>query len=176
MAGSPADLRRSWAAGVMYRALTTKLVPLSYISRLSVPSRASSNRPIDGFANIAGCRPLQLQQQLQKQQHSHQQRHHTHLLVPPYGRLSPCLSDRLAIARGICSTSPAWKGRRGGASALISKRTRPFRKKAPGDGKKKKPKVHGAPMSNIYRERELEERAKKKIEAMASIPPEEQAR
>lgn len=156
----------------MHRALSRKLGTLSCTSQLSVPLRASSNRPIAGFANIAGCRPLQQQQQEQRQQ----QGHHTHLLVPPYRRLSPSLYSRLAIARSISSTSPAWKGRRGGASALIPKRTRPFRKKVPGEGKKKKPKVHGAPMSNIYRERELEEEAKKKIEAMASIPPEEQAR
>ena len=44
-------------------------------------------------------------------------------------------------AKGICSTAPAWKGRRGGASALMPKNSGRFRRKAPGAGKKKKPKV-----------------------------------
>lgn len=43
--------------------------------------------------------------------------------------------------RGICSTPPNWKGRRGGASALMPKSSGPPRRKVPGAGKKKKPKV-----------------------------------
>eukprot|EP00903_Cladosiphon_okamuranus_P021987 g20217.t1 len=51
-----------------------------------------------------------------------------------------------------------------------------FRRKVPGAGKKKKPKVHGAPMSRIYRDQRLEEDAKAQMEAMKAIPPEERAR
>lgn len=43
--------------------------------------------------------------------------------------------------RGICSTAPVLKGRRGGASALMQKKSGPLRRKVPGAGKKKKPKV-----------------------------------
>lgn len=59
---------------------------------------------------------------------------------PPSISYGPKLG--LTIARSISSTAFAQKGRRGGASALMPKRSRPMRSKVPGEGKKKKPKVH----------------------------------
>lgn len=59
---------------------------------------------------------------------------------PPAIINGPNLS--LTIARSISSTAFAQKGRRGGASALMPKRSHPTRRKVPGEGKKKKPKVH----------------------------------
>ncbi|CBN74088.1 conserved unknown protein [Ectocarpus siliculosus] len=79
-------------------------------------------------------------------------------------------------ARDISSTAPAWKGRRGGASALMPKRSGPVRRKIPGAGKKKKPKVHGAPMSRIHRDQRLEADGKAQMEAMKAISPEDRAK
>ncbi|CAM9164248.1 unnamed protein product, partial [Hapterophycus canaliculatus] len=79
-------------------------------------------------------------------------------------------------ARGICSTAPVWKGRRGGASALMPKKSGPFRRKTPGAGKKKKPKEHGAPMSRIHRDQRIEEDAAAKLAALKAIPAEDRAR
>lgn len=78
------------------------------------------------------------------------------------------------LSRGISSTAPVWKGRRGGASALTPKRSGPVRRKAPGVGKKKKPKVHGAPMSKINTEKRLAAESKLKFEALKALPTEEQ--
>lgn len=83
---------------------------------------------------------------------------------------------QLVLARGISSTAPAQKGRRGGSSALMPKRSGPTRRKAPGMGKKKKPKVHGAPLSRVNLYKRLEEESKAKLEAMKAISPEDQAK
>lgn len=94
-------------------------------------------------------------------------------LMPSTGGVSR--HGQLVFARGISSTAPAQKGRRGGASALMPKRSGPARRKAPGMGKKKKPKVHGAPLSRVNKYKRLEQESKAKMEAMKAISPEDQA-
>lgn len=107
------------------------------------------------------------------------------LMSSEYSNWSSC--DRLNFSkrrpngqrtniRRISSTAPAWKGRRGGASALMPKRSFPVRRKVPGEGKKKKPKVHGAPMSKIRRLQRLDEESKQQFEAIKAISPEDHAR
>ena len=166
---SKGAVKGHWKTRAMHRAVNTKLFPSLYASRMLVRRRASPNHFIGEVGCVVGCRRLLQQQQNQLQ-------HHLSLSMPCGGSLSSSLSRSPVIARGICSTSSVWKGRRGGASALMPKRTRPIRRRVPGEGKKKKPKVHGAPMSRINRDRQLEEEAKIKLEAMAAIPPEMKAR
>ncbi|CAM9713144.1 unnamed protein product [Ectocarpus sp. 8 AP-2014] len=80
-----------------------------------------------------------------------------------------------ASTRGIASSSPCCKGRKGGFSGLRPKPTRTT--KVPGAGKKKKPKVHGEPFSRIAKNRKDEERAKRQAERLKGktwdegIPP-----
>lgn len=74
------------------------------------------------------------------------------------------------FSRGIVTvTAPVRKGRKGGSSALLPKTTRPALPKASGKGKKKKPKVHGAPLSRIIRDQQLDEKAKRYIERFKTI-------
>ncbi|CAM9284127.1 unnamed protein product [Ectocarpus sp. 4 AP-2014] len=69
-----------------------------------------------------------------------------------------------ASTRGIASSGPCCKGRKGGFSGL---RPKPLRStKVPGAGKKKKPKVHGEPFSRIAKNRKDEERAKRQAERL----------
>ncbi|CAM9961263.1 unnamed protein product [Ectocarpus fasciculatus] len=81
-----------------------------------------------------------------------------------------------ASTRGIASSSPCCKGRNGGSSVLRPKPTRSSTK-MPGAGKKKKPKVHGAPFSRIAKNRRDDEKAKRQAERLKSntwdegIPP-----
>lgn len=58
----------------------------------------------------------------------------------------------------------------------MPKRSGPTRRKAPGMGKKTKPKVHGAPLSRVNKYKRLEEESKAKLEAMKAISPEDQAK
>ncbi|CAM9573603.1 unnamed protein product [Laminaria digitata] len=95
-------------------------------------------------------------------------------LMPSTGGVSR--HGQLVLGRGISSTAPAQKGRRGGASALMPKRSGPTRRKAPGMGKKTKPKVHGAPLSRVNKYKRLEEESKAKLEAMKAISPDDQAK
>lgn len=69
----------------------------------------------------------------------------------------------------VTVTAPVRKGRNGGSSALLPKTARPALSKASGKGKKKKPKVHGAPLSRIIRDRQLDEKAKRDIERFKTI-------
>lgn len=74
------------------------------------------------------------------------------------------------LSRGIVAvTAPVWKGRKGGSSALLPKTVRPALPKAAGKGKKKKPKVHGAPLSRIIRDQQLEEKARRDLERFKTI-------
>ncbi|CAN0080774.1 unnamed protein product [Ectocarpus fasciculatus] len=144
----------------MHRAVSMRLGPLPCPPRLLLRRLASeSSTPA---ALLSACRrPL-----------------HHHRPQPPHQR-SSAVNVRPSArqqARDICSTAPAWKGRRGGASALMPKRSGPLRRKVPGAGKKKKPKVHGAPMSRIHRDQRLEEDGKAQMEAMKAISPEDRAR
>ncbi|CAN0044891.1 unnamed protein product [Ectocarpus sp. 12 AP-2014] len=82
-----------------------------------------------------------------------------------------------ASTRGIASSGPCCKGRKGGFSGL--RRPKPITRstKVPGAGKKKKPKVHGEPFSRIAKNRKDEERAKRQAERLKGktwdegIPP-----
>ncbi|CAN0312325.1 unnamed protein product [Ectocarpus sp. 12 AP-2014] len=82
----------------------------------------------------------------------------------------------MVSTRGIASSGPCCKGRKGGFSGL---RPKPITRstKVPGAGKKKKPKVHGEPFSRIAKNRKDEERAKRQAERLKGkiwdegIPP-----
>ncbi|CAM9188715.1 unnamed protein product [Ectocarpus sp. 4 AP-2014] len=142
----------------MHRAVSMRLGPLPCPPRLLL-RRLASEASMPAPLLLSACRrPLHHQQPL-----------------PRSGAVNASPPTRQQ-ARDICSTTPAWKGRRGGASALMPKRSGPVRRKIPGAGKKKKPKVHGAPMSRIHRDQRLEADGKAQMEAMKAISPEDRAK
>lgn len=103
----------------MHRAVSMRLGPLP------CPTRALLRRPAGKNSVGYASAPALLSTRCALQQ-------------PQQPLLPPSAAVR---AKGICSTAPAWKGRRGGASALMPKKSGRIRRKVPGAGKKKKPKV-----------------------------------
>lgn len=154
----------------MHRSLSMRLAPRRFSSMLISRRVPGKFRCEEASVSTAAC--INSSPYLHCVSHF-QTNHHW---VRPSKAQAPPTHVTTVTTRGICSSAPAWKGRRGGSSALLPRRSRPGRQKVPGEGKKKKPKEHGTLMSRIAADKKLDEAALKKLEEMRALSPEHQAK